>query len=184
MSVATEKPRSKARPWDTSPYARIVDARVDGEELIVLFADHSWATVALDRLLPSVRSRIYWERTTFSPHDIAVPTDDGTVEISWLSIRALTDPAFAAHLDAVGKESAQRSGRQIRRWRQEQRMSLDKLASAAEVDPATLARIEQGDVDVSFSTLRRIVAPLGHTLKDLALAAREDETDSTSEKDR
>lgn len=184
MSVATETRQTAQHTWNTSLYSRIVEASIRGDELRVLFANHTWVTVSLDELLPGQRERANWERVTFSPHEVIVPTEDGAVEISGFAIRVLTDPEFAAHLDAIAFESAQRSGRQIRRWREERRMSVDELAHAAGIDAATLARVEQGDVTTSFPTKRQILAPLGHTLKDLALAIHPDEADSTGEDDQ
>ncbi|MGH2530735.1 MAG: helix-turn-helix domain-containing protein [Thermomicrobiales bacterium] len=176
MSLATKTKQA----WDTSDYMRIADARVDGDRLIVLFADHTRADVKLNCLITR-RTGVRWDRMTFGPYELVIPTNEGPAEISWLSIRDLTDSAFAAHLDAVEKKSAERIGRQIRHWREENQLSIEDLALAAGVDASTLSRIEQGSVDEAFSRLRQILTPLGRTLKDLALAAEHAESDADDE---
>ncbi|MGH2559504.1 MAG: helix-turn-helix domain-containing protein [Thermomicrobiales bacterium] len=175
MSIATATKQTPKRAWDTSLYSRIVEERVLGDEVRVLFANHTWATAPLDELLPGERERANWDRMTYSPHEIIVPTEDGAVEISGFSIRALTDPEFAAHLDNVEKQSAIRIGKLVQQWREERRLSITDLAQTGGVDAAIVSRVEQGAATVSFSTLRQILAPLGRTTKDLAVPAKYDE---------
>ena len=178
MSVATATKQTVKRPWDTGLYSRIVEARLLGDEVRMLFANHTWATASIDDLLPGKRERANWDRMTYSPLEIIVPTENGAIEISGFSIRALTDPEFGAHLDNFEKESAIRIGKLIQEWREESKLRLDDLAVAASVDAGFLSRVEQGLVNASFPKLRQILAPLGRTLKDFIVPADHDEADT------
>lgn len=59
------------------------------------------------------------------------------------------------------KEFLQRVGSNMRRFRQEQRLSQEKLARKAEVGRSHLASIERGEKNVAALNLIRIAKALG-----------------------
>jgi DNA-binding XRE family transcriptional regulator len=99
-----------------------------------------------------------------------VPTLDGLVEISWSAIRALTDRDYAAHLAAAAQEQARLVGLRIKALREQRGLTSKELASRAGISPQSLSRIENGHHDVVYTTLQRILAAMGASLKDLVAA--------------
>jgi DNA-binding Xre family transcriptional regulator len=100
------------------------------------------------------------------------PADSGGhVEIPWSTIRALTDREYAAHLAEAAEEQARQIGLRIRELRELRGLSSNELAERAGITPQSLSRIEHGHHDVVFRTLRRILAAMGCSLRDLATDA-------------
>jgi DNA-binding Xre family transcriptional regulator len=161
MSVATK--------WDTREYQRIAAVERDGEALVVCFEDGSRVSVDPRILLPA-SSTVDWDGLTANPYEIVVPGADGPMEVSWAAIRALTDRDYAAHLAAAAEEQARQVGLRIKELRQQRGLSSKELAERAGIAPQSLSRIEHGRHDVVFTTLRRILAAMGCSLRDLAKA--------------
>lgn len=109
---------------------------------------------------------------TFDRHEIVVPTADGRIEIPWSSLRALTDREYSAHLVTAAEEQARQVGRRIRELRESRNLSGKELAERAGIAPQSLSRIEHGHHDVVFTTLQRILAAMGASLKDLVVASQ------------
>lgn len=63
-------------------------------------------------------------------------------------------------------------GEAIRRVRQEQDMSQEKLALLAEVDRSYVGRVERGDNNVAVLTLKRLADALGITMTELMAEAQ------------
>jgi len=63
-------------------------------------------------------------------------------------------------------------GEAIRRVRQEQGMSQEKLALIAEVDRSYVGRVERGDNNVAVLTLKRLTDALEITMTELMMEAR------------
>ena len=164
---------SVAAPWGLRGYQRIASASRDGDELVVCFEDGSLARVEAQRVLPPDTRGADWDAMAVGPYEIAVPTPDGQVEVPWSTIRALTDKAYAAHLAAAAVEEAREIGRRIKRLREGRHLSSKELAERAGLAPQSLSRIEHGRHDVTFTTLRPILAAMGCSLKDLAMPPRE-----------
>lgn len=55
----------------------------------------------------------------------------------------------------------------LREWRERRFLTQQQLAEAAGVAPATIVRIEQGQVTPNFGTLRKLAQALGCSLDDL-----------------
>lgn len=164
MSAAT---RVRQR-WDTRGYRWIVAAEIVEGNLRVDFEDGERVEVALARLLPRNASVSGPGELTFTSHDISIPSSNGMIDVSWVSIRLMSDPAFDAHWAAMAAEEARIIGGLIVRFRRERGVSRAELASRADVSAERLAEIEAGRTRASFATLERVLAPLGRTLDDLA----------------
>jgi transcriptional regulator with XRE-family HTH domain len=62
-------------------------------------------------------------------------------------------------------------GEAVRTLRQRVGLSQNALAARAELDPASIARIEAGEVDPSWGSMRRIARGLDVPLEELAEVA-------------
>lgn len=167
MNTTTERP---AR-WERRDYQTITGVGFKDGTLEVHFADGAEATVAADRFVRTPLSRARWSEVRHTAHDIVVPAPEGEVEISWMDVRAQSDPSFANYLMQTADEEAQRIGQRLRALREQRGMTAKKVAESAGIAPLSLSRIELGRHDVVYRTLRRILAAMNYTLRDLAEVA-------------
>ncbi len=167
--------RREAKPaWDQGDYQRLESVAFDGARWHVRFANGDEIDVEPTRVVRrELAAGADWAAATVDGPEIAVPTDNGPIGISWLDLRALTDPAFSAHLAQVADEEARQVGQQIRYLREARDLSSAELARRAQITPQSLSRIELGRHDVVFSTLQRLLAAMNYTLADLAQAPAE-----------
>jgi transcriptional regulator with XRE-family HTH domain len=161
---------SMAARWDAPEYQRISSVHYEAGGLAVRFEDGSEVTVEADRVLPPHAREVDWERLAFDPYEITIPTADEEVEIPWSTIRVVTDKDYSAHLAAAAEEQARRIGQRIRELRRIRKLSSKELAERAGITPQSLSRIEHGRHDVVLTTLQRILAAMGYSLRDLASA--------------
>lgn len=167
--------RREAKPaWDQDDYQRLESVVFDGGRWYVRFANGDEIDVEPTQVVRrELAAGADWAAATVDGPEIAVPTDNGPIGISWLDLRALTDPAFSAHLAQVADEEARQVGQQIRYLREARDLSSSELARRAQITPQSLSRIELGRHDVVFSTLQRLLAAMNYTLADLARAPAE-----------
>jgi DNA-binding Xre family transcriptional regulator len=165
--------REQAR-WDRYEYDRMVAVHHTDGWLAVSFADGDHVRVKADRLLPPNTDGAQWDRLTFSPYEIAVPTPREVVVIPSCTVRVLTDEEYGAHLARMADEQARRIGLRIRALRKARGLTSKELAARAGIHPQSLSRIEHGQHDVVFTTLRRILAAMGCSLRDLAVTDESD----------
>jgi len=154
-------PARVVEPWDTRPYQRFATVRYGEGQLEACFEDGACVRVAAFELLRPGETTPDWERLTFNPHEIIVPTEADPIEISWLSIRLMTDPVFEAHWRAMAARHDQLIGERIARLRTERGVSQDELAARAGLPAGSLCRIELGHEHADFDTLEQILSPLG-----------------------
>lgn len=64
-------------------------------------------------------------------------------------------------------------GPAVRKLREGERLSQEKLAARAGLEPSLLARIEAGEVDPTWGDARRIAAALGTSVDRLAALVEE-----------
>jgi DNA-binding Xre family transcriptional regulator len=165
MNVATLAAPAK---WDAKEYRRMVSATYRDGNLLVLFEDGTWVDLRADRLMSPEARGVQWERLSVSPYEITVPTENSEVEIPWSTVRAVTDREYSAHLADAADEEARQIGQRIRELRESRNLSSREVAERAGIAPQSLSRIELGRHDVVFTTLQRILAAMGCSLKDLA----------------
>ena len=158
-----------AAKWDTPEYQRIATASYRTGKLVVTFEDGWRVTVDATHLLPPGTADVDWNRLGVTPYELVVPAGSGEIEIPWSTIRALTDREYSAHLAAAAEEQARLIGRRIRELRQSRNLSGRELAERAGITPQSLSRIEHGRHDVVFTTLQRLLAAMGCSLRDLAV---------------
>ncbi len=159
--------------WKDEKYYRIASAALQADKLLVRFEDGTSVELDPQRVLPSVTAAS-WRDMSFNNYEIIVPTAVERHEISGSSLRALTDREYGIHLATVAEEQARYIGRRIKELREERGISSKELAGRAGISPQSLSRIEHGRHDVVFTTLRRILAAMGSSLKDLVVPEDED----------
>jgi transcriptional regulator with XRE-family HTH domain/Zn-dependent peptidase ImmA (M78 family) len=154
--------------WNQPEYQRIRSATRRGGQIVVLFEDGSGASVEAKKLIPPNVEGVDWKCMTFSPFEITVPAaHDRELEIPWSTIRVLTDRDFSRYFAATAEEDARRIGLRIRALRESRGISSKELAERAGIAPQSLSRIENGRHDVVLTTLQRILAAMGCSLRDL-----------------
>ncbi len=158
--------------WDRPEYQRIARAEHRGDEVVVTFEDGSRVTLRTQQLVPKHFPGANWSDLEHNTFELIVPTSAGSHEIPWSTIRALSDKDFGAHLAQAAEEEAKQIGLRLKELREAKGISSKELAARASITPQSLSRIENGRHDVTFTTLRRILAAMGSTLKELPTTAQ------------
>ena len=154
--------------WNNSSYQRIKKAEYSKGSVNVVFENGDLIQIPSSSLIPFGNTSIDWDNLSFSPFEITIPGDPSIVEIPWDKIRVSSDKEFAKHLAVQSEVQTKLIGTKIKRLRERKGIRSNELAERAGITPQTISRIEQGHTDVSFGTLRKILASMGYTLKDLA----------------
>ncbi len=154
--------------WDTLPYHRMHEVRYANGELVVRFEDGDTAVVGGARVLPPGATGVAWDKLTFNPYEIQIPTAADVVEVPWSTIRLLTDPAYAAFVVAQAAGYARRMGARIRTLRRARGVRREVLAQRAGISTDDLSLIERGEQEPSLATLGILLDALGCTYEDLA----------------
>jgi DNA-binding XRE family transcriptional regulator len=153
--------------WDDLAYHRMSDVRLTDDKLIVVFEDGDRVSVPAGRLMAPDGGIPEWDAITWDPYEIQVPTNRGTVEVPWSTVRLLTDREYAAFVAAEARGFALRMGARIRALRKARGMSSKELAQRAGIAPNSLSRIELGRYDVTLATLGSLLAAMGYSYADL-----------------
>lgn len=159
------------RRWDEDSYLRIVSACYDQarDTLTVTFRNGDTVTLSARCLLRSEQEHIDWPSMEIvGNYHLDVPARPHHLEISGFAIRALTDAAFSAHLAAQAEQEARQVGRRLREMRKARGLSAKEVAARAGLSAQSISRIELGQHDVVLTTLEKILAVMGYTLRDLA----------------
>lgn len=154
----------------TRAYRTISSVGIDGDKLVVKFANGNAPTVECSTLVPPGVKHIKWHDASvaFDGSRIVVPSEPSHSEIPWDVIRNLTDETFARQMAKRAAEQARYIGARLRELRQRRGLTQSKVASIAGIEPSNLSRIENGRFDLSTSTLWRVLAAMGHSPRDLA----------------
>ncbi|MHB8576079.1 MAG: helix-turn-helix domain-containing protein, partial [Dehalococcoidia bacterium] len=156
--------------WGTSGYQRIAGATYDAgvETLVVRFDDGSCACIDINRIVLTDAHGVDWSQLVVHPYELAVPAVSGQIELSWSTLRALSDAAYAAHLANAAKTEAKQIGHRLRALRQQQSLGVEAAAARAGLSRDAVERAEQGQYDLSFVELRQLLGTYGCELRDLA----------------
>jgi len=165
--------------WNNTSYQKIKDARFTNDNVVVSFENGDVIEVPKGTLIPFGVTNIKWDKVRFSPYEITIPASPNSLEIPWDKLRVVTDKEFAKHLAIKSEEQAKLIGVKVKRLRERKEISSKELAERAGVAAQTISRIEQGHTDVSFATLRKILAAMGYSLSDLANQESELEMENT-----
>lgn len=154
--------------WNETNYQTISSVSTHDDELSVTFADGTTVTIRTEQVLPLEVNNPSWDSLRFDASEIVVPTAEGETEIPWTTIRLLTDKEFAVHWANTAEEQAKEVGLQLRELRKRRGLSSKDVAERAGISAQSLSRIELGQHDVVFTTLRKILAAMGCSLQDLS----------------
>lgn len=154
--------------WNNTSYQKIKDAKFIDNYIVVSFENGDVIEIPKDNLIPFGTTNIEWDKLNFSPFEIIIPASPHSLEIPWDKLRVITDKEFGRHLAEQSEAQSKQIGVKVKRLREKKGISGKELAERAGITPQTISRIEQGHTDLSFITLRKILAAMGYNLKDLA----------------
>jgi DNA-binding Xre family transcriptional regulator len=154
--------------WDTAEYGNIDSVDYRNGVLNVVFEDGAKVGIPVEDLQSDRLRSADWTAVSPGPFWIAVPTASGPIEISWVTLRLLTDPEFEAFWARNAHERAHRIGRRIREMREARHLDVADLADPTGLSVATIEHIEAGNDQVGLQTLERLCIALGGTLDDLS----------------
>jgi transcriptional regulator with XRE-family HTH domain len=157
-----------SKKWDEPAYQRMVNVGIKGKELVVEFGTGEVVEVAAEKVVPPGIHDINWHSLQHDDYEILLSSPSGQFEIPWLTIRLVTDADFAAFWARKAEESASQVGSRLRQLRKRRGLSSKEVAERAGITPQSLSRIERGHHDVVYTTLEKILAAMGCTLRDLA----------------
>jgi transcriptional regulator with XRE-family HTH domain/Zn-dependent peptidase ImmA (M78 family) len=178
-SNQTNKKEIEMIRWNNSSYQKIKNANFTNDNVVVGFENGDVIEVPKGTLIPFGIRDIEWSKLCFNSFEIIIPASPNSLEIPWDKLRVISDREFAMHLANKSEEQSKLIGIKVKRLRERKEMSSKELAERAGVTPQTISRIEQGHTDLSFATLRKILAALGYSLKDLASQELELELETT-----
>ncbi len=154
--------------WNNTSYQKIRDAKFANDNVMVSFDNGDVIKIPKGNLIPFGITDIEWSKLSFSPFEIVIPASPSSLEIPWDKLRVITDKEFGKHLAEKSEEQSRLVGVKVKRLREKNGINSKELAERAGITPQTISRIEQGHTDLSFVTLRKILAAMGYSLKDLA----------------
>ena len=153
--------------WDKNTYQRIENALLLKDSIEVLFENGDEAKVSLKSILPVSFNENHIEMD-FNSYELILKNNDLKVVIPWSKIRVLTDIEYSRYMVGQAEEQAKDVGKKIKGLRERKGIKSNELADRSGLTAQTISRIERGHTDVSFATLRKMLAAMGLTLKDLA----------------
>jgi transcriptional regulator with XRE-family HTH domain/Zn-dependent peptidase ImmA (M78 family) len=168
--------------WDNIAYQTIKRANLEDREVTVEFNDGTVVNLEISSLLPFATnmeiSKLNSHSLTYNPYEIMVNLNGKEVEIPWDKIRVLTDMDFGKFVAEKAEEQARLIGVKLKRLRERKGIKNIELAERSGIAAQTISRIEKGHTDVGFSTLRKLLACMGYSLKDLATEEMELQSES------
>ncbi|MES1181544.1 MAG: helix-turn-helix transcriptional regulator, partial [Flavobacterium sp.] len=169
-------------PWEDPTYQKISKAQLSEDYFNVQFENGDKVKVSIESVLPFHQGEVDKSNFYFNSYELVLPSGNNSIEIPWDKIRVLTDPDFGKFLADKAEEQAKLIGKKLKKLREKNGMKSNDLAERAGITPQTISRIENGHTDIGFSTLRKILASMGYSLKDLASQELELESDVKPEK--
>lgn len=166
--------------WNNTSYQKINNAKFINNQVIVSFENGDEIKIPIENLTLFGFTDIEWTKLSFNPFEIIIPANPHSLEIPWDNLRVITDKEFAKYLAEKSEEQSKLIGVKVKRLREKKGINSKELAERAGIAPQTISRIEQGHTDVSFATLRKILAAMGYSLKDLADQEKEIELEMES----
>jgi len=155
--------------WDNEKYQRIEVAKLSGNSIEVLFENGDEVRLSLKTILPQNLDEENFDLIFYSYEIILIsPSGSNEIKVPWSQIRVLTDVEFSKHMALESESQANEVGKKLRELREWKNIKANELAERASVTPQTISRIERGHTDISFATLKKILAAMALTLKDFA----------------
>lgn len=167
------------KPWDDVKYQSIVNVRKDLDNNLwidVEFANGDVAYVGLMKLSPDFEPWSYLAvddpmrnyTLRMNRHEVKIEWNGGGKVIPWEVIRFHTDNQYARHVVHMQEEHLHKVGAIMQRFRGYREYSLGVLSERSGMSASNIQKIEQGDREINFSTMRRLLHAMGYTLRDMA----------------
>ena len=161
------------KSWETISYQTIKKVSFYNKELTVEFENGDIVSFEIKALLPFVSETelndLSENSVTWSSYDIHFSLkEDKNISIPWDKIRVMTDKEFSRFIAEKAEEQAKLIGVKIKRLREKKGIRSNDLAERSGITAQTISRIEKGHTDVGFTTLKKLLASMGYSLKDLA----------------
>jgi len=153
--------------WDTPKYQRLRTVEIVSDQIRIGFKNGDIVSIAKEALVPSGFSLLSWGSISFNAYEFIIPAFPYDIIIPWDAIRVLTDIEFSKHMAAKAAEEAKGIGRKVRSLRKGKKLKSKELAERTGLTAQTITRIEKGHTDIHFVTLKKILAAMGYSLRDL-----------------
>jgi DNA-binding XRE family transcriptional regulator len=165
-------PKAK-RKWDEGRFFLLEEAAFEPEsgQVRVRFVNGDSVEVPCLTLWQDRPQKPLWERLRVDAKtrgSLLVPTRQGTrEEIPGDVIRMMSDAAYRAYIVRLASLWAQRVGRHLATLRKARGLTQKVVAEAAGLGRVSLAKVETGKVEPSFSTVVKLLAAMGARIQDL-----------------
>jgi transcriptional regulator with XRE-family HTH domain len=173
--------------WEDISYQSIKNAFIQEGDLIVTFGNDDLARVSLSSLLPYIDEgeikKISSDNINYTSYEINISIQDNVITIPWDKIRVISDIEFSRFLAEKAEEQAKLVGVKLKRLREKKGIRSNELSERSGITAQTISRIEKGHQDVGFSNLKKLLASMGYSLKDLANEEIELEKEKNTHKD-
>jgi transcriptional regulator with XRE-family HTH domain len=171
--------------WEQIDYQTIEDAAVNNGVLTTTFTNGDVVDIPLSSLLSLsevLLKKIDDEDIHNNSYEIEILVNEEPYLIPWDKIRVLTDKDFSKFLAQQAEEQAKLIGVKLKRLREKKGLKSNDLADRSGITAQSISRIEKGHQDVSFTTLRKLLASMGYSLADLANEEVELENEKSADK--
>jgi DNA-binding XRE family transcriptional regulator len=168
MRVAKGKPK-----WSHGSFFLLDSARYDSqsESVRVQFRNRDEFEVSCLSLWQDRSGQPLWNRVRVEPEThgaLLIPTSDGhTEEIPGDVIRMTTNADYRAYIVGLASHWADQIGKHLAAIRKARGLTQKSVASAAGLGRVSLAKVETGKVEPSFSTVVKLLAAMGARVQDL-----------------
>ncbi len=158
--------------WENIDYQAISKAHIRDGTIVVFFANGDKVEIELKYLLPFVSqqqlNKIRTENLEITSYEIKFDLVNEEKVVPWDKIRVLTDKDFSRFMAQQADDQAKLIGIKIKRLREKKGIKSNELADRSGITAQSISRIEKGYQDVGFTTLKKLLASMGYSLKDLA----------------
>ena len=154
-------------PWTEPGYSDIASVEQVGDQIEVAFLNGDVVLLSPRRF--GIRGDF---EVALAEEDeglaIVLASPDSERAVTWLQLRAATDPEFAQEMRRQDAEESRRLGRRLRALREDHGLSQKDLAALVGMSGPQLSKIENGTSDLRFSTVQTLLRTMGATLSDIA----------------
>lgn len=143
----------------------ITSARLTPEGIRVRFADEREGLIPFEELELGAEPQ---EIRLPSPYLLEILLSDGRrEELPWDYVRAYLDPEYRKRAEEEGRRGRRLLGGRLKRLRGQKGLSQEALAARSGISRVTIARLEAGEQDPHYETLRALAKGLGLPLERL-----------------
>ncbi len=163
----------KKEKWNQGSYFLLDSARyLSGSESVsIRFRNRDEFHIRASSLWQNRPGKALWNRIRVDPEThgaLLIPSPGGELqEIPGDVIRMVTNADYRAHVVRLASDWADQIGRHLSAFRKARGLTQKSLAEAAGLGRVSLAKVETGKVEPSFSTVVKLLAAMGASVQDL-----------------